>query len=82
MRVSEKDRLDFNYVIVGLNNIFDYIRQPLPIDMSEDYVNAYYDALMEQYKEFKIKEYILRLRFVEKYSIPYDFKYEDGEILE
>ena len=82
MKVSEKDRLDFNYVIVGLNNIFDFIRQPLPVDMPEDYVNAYYDALIEQFKEFKIKEHILRLRFIENYGVPYDFEYKDGEILE
>lgn len=80
MRVSEKERLDFNYVLIGLNTTMEYITKPLPKDMLMSQVDEYYSALMEAFKEYKMKEHKLRCEFSDKYHVPYDFAYNDGEI--
>lgn len=80
IRVSEKDRQDFNSVLTGLNTAMDYVRRPVSVDAPLDKVRVYYDKVMETFKDFKVKEHMLRCQFAETYNVPYSFSYNDGVI--
>lgn len=80
IRVSEKDRQDFNSMLTGLNTSMDYVRRPIPVETPLDKVRAYYDKVMETFKSFKVKEHMLRCQFAEEYNVPYNFSYNDGII--
>ena len=81
IRLSEVDRMNFNYVLTTLSASMEFITKPLPTDMTDEQLNDYYSAIMEQFKEAKIKEHHLRCEYSKKYDIPYDFGYDDGAIL-
>lgn len=78
--VNENDRLDFNFVLVALNTTMDYIRKPLPLDLTEEKAIEYYTALMAHFRDAKVKEHMLRVKFASEYGVPYDFPYRDGVI--
>ena len=81
VKLDVEDKLDFIYVINSLNIVHDYIVRPLPKDMSKEKVEEYYEGLMKKFKEAKVMEHELRCKFSDKYNIPYDFGFNDGEIL-
>lgn len=81
IRVSEFDRMNFNYVLTTLSASMEFITKPLPADMTDEQLDEYYSAIMEQFKQAKIKEHKFRCEFAKKYDIPYDFGYDDGVIL-
>ena len=75
------DKLDFSYCINTLNTVHSYIVRPLPVDMDIEMVEEYYEGLMKKFKEAKVDEHKLRCAFSKKYNIPYDFSFDNGEIM-
>ena len=78
--VSGPDRLDFNLVLSGINTVFNQVTRPLPVNMTDEALDAFYTAIFEKFKELKISEHKLRVKFVEEYKVPYAFSYTDGVI--
>lgn len=81
VKLDVEDKLDFIYCLTALNTVHDYIVKALPVDMPKNKVSEYYDGLMKRFKEAKVMEHELRCKFSEKYSIPYDFGFDNGDIL-
>ena len=81
VQLDVEDKLDFSNCINTLNTVHDYIVRPLPVDMPKEEVSDYYDRVMKKFKEAKVQEHELRCKFSEKYGIPYDFGFDNGDIL-
>lgn len=82
IKIAENDRVEFSLVLSGLNVAMDMIRSPLDPQLSPEEVEVWYDALMTHFKTYKIQEHNLRCQFMEKYKVPYNFFFKDGQIAE
>ena len=81
VKLTEKEKLDFTYMLTAFNTAMDFCVRPLPIDEPLEEVEDYYEGVFAHMKVAKVKEHILRCQLSEKYDIPYDFVYKDGKIL-
>ena len=78
VKLTEKEKLDFTYVLTLLNTSMEFCVRPIPVDEPIESVKAYYDGIFEHMKEAKVQEHIMRCQLSQKYGIPYEFSYEDG----
>ena len=81
VKFTEKEKLDFTYMLTALDTSMKFCVRPLPIDEPLEEVEDYYEGVFAHMKVAKVKEHILRCQLSEKYDIPYDFAYKDGKIL-
>lgn len=72
VKLKSGDISDYKYIIEGLNTCMDYVRRPLPVDLTDDRADAYYAAVFSTFKDFKVKEHSFRKKIVEDYKVPYD----------
>lgn len=80
VEVSDLDRLDFNFVLTGLNTVMSQVTKALPPEITDEETDTFYTVLFEKFKELKIKEHKLRVKFMGEYDIPYAWGYNDGVI--
>ena len=81
VKFTEKEKLDFTYMLTAWNTSMEFCVRPLPVDEPLEEVEAYYEGVFAHMKVAKVKEHILRCQLSEKYNIPYDFVYQNGKIL-
>lgn len=55
VRISEKERLEFNFVLIGLDAVKEYLTLPPSDDSLLIQVDEYYSTLAQMLKEFKVR---------------------------
>lgn len=80
VEVGDLDRLDFNFVLTGLNTVMDQVTKAMPPEATDEEIDTFYTVLFEKFKELKIKEHKLRVKFMKDYEVPYAWNYNNGVI--
>ena len=82
IRLEEDERLDINFVINTINTVDNLIRNISGMEeLTDEQYKEYLDGCSAVANRARVQLHNLRKKFSQKYNVPYDAIYRDGEIL-
>lgn len=83
MLLSDSERTEFESVIVRKRELIRLLTDPKANDYNstnESVVRGWFISLSNALISYSIEEYRLRKELSERYNLPYEFSYSNGEI--